>query len=115
MRGSKRPAAARGCRPKTRGLPWTPSPNNTVYSLSVSGGVAYAGGGFTTIGGQVRDRIAALDAATGNATAWNPSASTTVSALTVTNNRVHIGGSFTELGGQPRGYYGVACTTTPCQ
>jgi hypothetical protein len=77
--------------------------------------VVYAGGQFTTIGGQGRNRIAALDAATGNATAWNPSANSTVSALTVTNNRVHIGGQFTTLGGQPRGYYGVACTTTPCQ
>jgi len=40
----------------------------------VSGSTLYVGGFFTSIGGQVRTGIAALDAATGTVTDWNPSA-----------------------------------------
>ena len=42
-----------------------------MYALAVSGTKVYAGGIFTTIGDQTRKYIAALDAATGLATAWN--------------------------------------------
>ena len=41
----------------------------------MSGSTVYAGGGFTSIGGQARNSIAALDATTGAATAWDPNAS----------------------------------------
>jgi hypothetical protein len=41
---------------------WNPAPNSSVFALVVSGGTVYAGGDFTSIGGQARNRIAALDA-----------------------------------------------------
>jgi hypothetical protein len=64
----------------------------------------YAGGNFTTIGGQTRNRIAALDATlnTNHATAWNPNANQAVSALAVSGSTVYAGGAFTTIGGQTR-------------
>ena len=54
----------------------------------------YVGGIFSTIGGQSRNRIAAVDASTGLATSWDPSASNRVSALAVSGATVYAGGSF---------------------
>src|SRR5262245_36999240 len=51
---------------------WDPNPDGPVYALSASVSTVYAGGFFTNIGGQARNYIAALDAATGTATAWDP-------------------------------------------
>ena len=68
----------------------------------VSGATIYAGGYFTSIGGQARNSIAALDAVTGAATAWNPNASSYVNALAVSGSTVYAGGDFTSIGGQAR-------------
>jgi len=54
-----------------------------VNALAVSGDTVYAGGTFTSIGGQTRNRIAALNAMTGLAMSWNPNASSSVVALAV--------------------------------
>jgi beta-propeller uncharacterized protein DUF5122 len=43
-----------------------------VHALAVDGSTVYAGGEFTVAGGQARNRIAALDAATGEATSLRP-------------------------------------------
>jgi hypothetical protein len=59
---------------------------------------------FTSIGGQGRRHLAALNASTGAATAWNADANDTVLALAVANGTVYAGGYFTGLGGQARNY-----------
>ncbi|MCB0102674.1 MAG: class F sortase [Anaerolineales bacterium] len=84
--------------------PWNPDANGAVNVIAVSGNTVYAGGGFTAIGGQARNRIAALDATvnTNNATAWNPDASDRVRTLAVSGNTVYVGGFFTTIGGQTR-------------
>ena len=87
--------------------PWT---TPYVSALVVSGPTVYAGGWFTSIGGQSRNYIAALDAVTGNATAWNPNASNissliNVRALAVSGSTVYAGGEFTTIGGEPRPYF----------
>jgi hypothetical protein len=46
--------------------------NAVINSLALSGNTVYAGGIFTSVGGQPRNRLAALDASTGGATGWNP-------------------------------------------
>jgi hypothetical protein len=87
---------------------WNPdasgSGNFNVRALAVSGSTVYAGGYFTSIGGQTRNRIAALDAS-GNATGWNPTAGWNpdaypdeVYALAVSSGKVYIGGAFTNVG-----------------
>jgi len=88
---------------------WNPNPGGTylsVDSFAVSGSIVYVGGQFTSIGGQTRNNIAALDASSGAATSWNPNAGGTsypgVSALAVSGSTVYVGGSFTSVGGQTR-------------
>jgi len=54
---------------------------------------ALSGGAFTSVGGQTRNRIAALDVLTGNATAWDPkNANNAVYALGLSGSRLYAGG-----------------------
>jgi hypothetical protein len=97
---------------------WNPNasgwdfPGSSVQALAVSGTTVYAGGFFTTIGGQTRNAIAALDATSGLATTWNPNATGTVSALAVSGGIVYVGGDFTRIGGMGRAYIAALNATT---
>jgi hypothetical protein len=73
-----------------------------VNVLALNGSVVYAGGLFNRVGGQVRDNIAAVDAAGGAPTAWDSDANDRVYALVVSGGTVYAGGFFTRVGGQPR-------------
>jgi len=75
-----------------------------AVALSDDQATVYAGGYFTSIGGQNRNRIAALDAGTGAATAWDANANNNVYALAVYAGRVYAGGAFTFIGGQTRNH-----------
>ena len=87
---------------------WAPAPNASVTTLALEDGTLYAGGAFTGIGGATRNRLAALDATTGQATAFdaklsNDGRTTTVTALTASGEAtVFVGGEFESAGGQTR-------------
>jgi len=83
-----------------------------IRALAVSGSTVYVGGGFSSIGGQSRHGIAALDATTGNATDWIPNPDSGVGALAVSGSTVYVGGGFTAIGGQPRNYIAALDTAT---
>ena len=83
-----------------------------VYSLAVSGSTVYAGGLFTTIGVLTRNRIAALDASTGSASAWNPNNNSAVNAVIVESDTIYVGGVFSTVGGNPRSGLAVWRPTT---
>ena len=85
-----------------------------VNTLALASGLVYAGGTFSNIGGQARNKIAALDASTGLATAWNPNpnAGSTVLALAVSAGNVYGGGNFTNIGGQARQYLAALDAST---
>ncbi len=87
---------------------WDPDPrNDSIYDpadadgIHVEGGSVYVGGGFTRIGGQNRDRLASLDAVTGDSDEWNPGANNHVRTFVVKDGVVYAGGNFTVAGGQP--------------
>lgn len=73
-----------------------------VKSIVVNGNTVYAGGLFTSIGGQGRCCIAAIDAASGAATAWDPHAGGVVSCLAVGSTKIYAGGSVCSIGGKSR-------------
>src|SRR6185369_10967017 len=77
-----------------------PNPNGNVNTLLADGATVYAGGGFTSIGGLTRNRIAQLDAVTGVATGWNPGANNNVLALARDGSTIYAGGAFTQIGGK---------------
>ena len=65
------------------------------------------GGLFTTIGGQPRGRLAAIDKTTGLLTSWNPNANGLVRSIVVSGGKVFVAGEFTTIGGQPRTMFAV--------
>ncbi len=86
---------------------WNPNVGNgRVFALAISGSTVYIGGDFNGTnsinGTTTRNRLAAVDATTGNATSWNPNANAQVNALAVSGSTVSAGGAFTSLGGQTR-------------
>jgi hypothetical protein len=89
---------------------WNPNPvgssDTVVNAIEYAGNVVYVGGTFTTIGGQSRKNIAAIDASTGNATAWDPnpgSGSAFIKDILVNGNTIYVAGSFGgTIGGQSR-------------
>jgi len=87
---------------------FAPVLNGNVASIAIqSDGRAVVGGGFTSIDGQTRNRIARLHADTAGQsfldTTFDPNASGMVSALAVqSNGRIVLGGSFTTVGGETR-------------
>lgn len=91
---------------------WNPGANNSVFSMTLSGGVLYVGGFFTNVGGFVRNYVAAIDPATGAVLAWNPGTNGGVYALLVTGGIVYLGGIFTNVGGMARNYLAAVHATT---
>lgn len=81
-----------------------PEPNAQVLAMALdqTNGVLYIGGDFTEVSGQPRQRLAAIDIATGALTSWAPAANLAVRAIIARGDSVIVGGSFTEANGQPR-------------
>jgi trimeric autotransporter adhesin len=75
-----------------------------VTALAPAGATLYVGGSFTSIGGQVRRNLAALDATSGAASAWDPVGAgfANVAAIVSRGATVLVGGGFSTLGGATR-------------
>ncbi|CAN5252066.1 hypothetical protein BH09SUM1_BH09SUM1_16490 [soil metagenome] len=90
-------------------LPWNPliygaSADQRPLSFVLSDSALFIGGYFSSLGGQLRERLAAVDMKTGRATSWNPGADKAVLALAVEGPTVYAGGRFAVAGGRPREY-----------
>jgi hypothetical protein len=89
---------------------WSSAPGvSGINALTVSNGVIYFGGSFTTVAGATRNYLAAIDASSGELLPWNPSVDpnpanaqtpATVNAIVVVNGVVFAGGSFNGVAGQ---------------
>src|SRR6185503_816275 len=92
---------------------WDPAPsfNETpdrlqVSALEVQGGAIVAAGNFSQIGGEARVNIAAVDRASGRATAWESpeprGGYPAVRALAMAGDTIYAGGQFRQVNGRPR-------------
>src|SRR6266403_557477 len=70
--------------------------NCTIHAIGVQAdGKVVVGGNFTSIGGQMRNNIARLDATTGLADSFNPNANSTVDSIAVqADGKILAGGFF---------------------
>ena len=76
-----------------------------VWAILRMGDRVYLGGDFTHVNGVARNRLAAINAATGELTNWNPNANGSVRTLTAApdGSRLYAGGAFTSVSGTYRG------------
>lgn len=73
-----------------------------VNTISIGSNTLYAGGTFTTSGGETRNKISAIDLATGTTTSWNPNLNYPVLTSSISGNNLYIGGNFTTVGADTR-------------
>lgn len=89
-------------------LPWNPDADDTGEALAAdlaAPTAIYLAGRFTHVGGQTRNRLAAVDPVTGApVTGWDPSANDWVYKLDVLNGIVYAGGKFTSIDGFARNH-----------
>lgn len=95
----------------TTPLSGTAAVNGPVYAATIVGNILVVGGRFSSVAGQPRANLAALDATTGALLPWRADTNGTVSALGGVYGMIAVGGSFTSIAGQPRSYVAVITTT----
>nr|MBK9653876.1 hypothetical protein [Bacteroidota bacterium] len=71
-----------------------PNPNSTVYALALTGSKLYAGGSFTSIGGQARLRLVQLNKTSGVVQTWDPGCDGTIYSLTLNDTLIYATGQF---------------------
>ncbi|MDO9379201.1 MAG: PKD domain-containing protein [Nocardioidaceae bacterium] len=89
---------------------WAPTTNGEVNTITASpdGKRIYVGGTFTTVNGQTRSRIAALDPTTGaTITAFQARADARVRAIVATSDTVYFGGLLSQIDGVARSKVGA--------
>ncbi len=93
--------------------PQLPIGSYATHALRQVGGTMYAGGQFSTIGGQSRSNIAAFSATTGALTSFSPNFNGVVWAIEdLGGGRLAVGGEFTTVNGVARRGLAVVNATT---
>ena len=83
---------------------WAPRTNGVVRALAVSSDrrTVFVVGGFTTVNGHARQRIAALSRTGAVRASFHPALNAVASAVAVHGSTVYVGGRFTRAAGVPR-------------
>lgn len=79
---------------------WNPALNQNGYvnALVAFGSTVYAGGRFSSAGGQTHNYLVKLDSVTATPTAsWEPALNNEVHSLDLTNSQLYVGGDFTSV------------------
>ncbi|MCP3976576.1 MAG: fibronectin type III domain-containing protein [bacterium] len=85
-------------------LPFVADTNNTVRAIESDGSTVWFGGNFSSVGGQSRSGIAAVDAVTGAVRpGFDVSNNGAVYGLGLGNGRLYVGGYFTVIEGVSQG------------
>jgi len=94
-------------------LNWDPSAGDSVNVLAQDSINIFAGGGFTSVGGQKRNNLAAFGIQVGAVTSFNPDVNDIVRTMAVTrdSDTMYIGGDFTTVTAQTRNH--LAAVNTP--
>ncbi len=94
---------------------WNPGANGEVFGFAMSpdGSRLYVAGSFTSIGGQTRYRVAALNPTTGAViSTWAPVVNATVRSIAVKGDIVYLGGEFSTVNNATRtGIAAVSAST----
>lgn len=85
---------------------FNPNADNFAYPVVLqSDGKILVGGFFTTISGQIRNRIARLNTNGTLDSTFNPNANdSTISFAQQSDDKILVGGNFTDIEGQARNY-----------
>ncbi len=88
---------------------WNPDPEFAgweweweIFGVEISNNTLYVVGAFNSIGGELRNGLAAIDTTTGLATDWNPDADGWVDSIFLTDSTLYVGGNFSSIGGEVR-------------
>ncbi len=73
-----------------------------VSHIVPHGGLLYVAGSFSSIAGQSRNGLGAVDAATGALAAWAPPQDNNVLSLAATADRIYLGGNFSTVSSASR-------------
>ena len=86
--------------------------NGKVRAITISGGVMYIGGVFTSVrptgasagsaATRTRQNAAAIDVVTGKLLPWNPHPNGQVFSIAISGRTAYVGGSFSKIGGADR-------------
>lgn len=83
-----------------------------VLSIAVDGSRVFLGGNVSSIGGQARGSLGAVDATTGAVESWNPALNSQVEGITVAGGVLYAVGLFTSAGATTRNRAAAFDTTT---